>query len=379
MSSQIAPQLVFAERLDVLRRQLHEESLSVQNVAHYGTHYEPFADHLRREILKCLADVKTLVGIATADNLHNGNRQLTSLQRRAAALFGEALALKLADSIRRLAGDDMCVIGDKLLAEFGAAVTFQLPQLTTMADTDYYGTYSQAIRLRYPTNSIWGLPVLAHEFAHSFGPYWTVKASTAQHPRDKFVQTAGLGTPLVHDEYFCDLLATFLLGPAYVCTCIVDRFVPSFDRDTPTHPSDPKRAWWVLTGLNLLSELLDDTDDRADFKSISQELWTFWDSYSRSSGHDDLSAVEAHSLEVAIGILFDDLRKDLVLAPYTRPRIAWGLKADFSAQIASNCSTITVRDVLNAAWLIRLDYYKSGRVLDSSVQRWAVNLLKRIC
>src|SRR5580698_440487 len=107
-----------------------------------------------------------------------------------------------------------------MLAELAAAVTLRTPQLTTLAESEFYRRSSRVIRLRYPASTVWDLPVLAHEFAHSFGPLWLVQNAVDPHPRETFVRDADLGSLRINDEYFCDLLATFLLGPAYACTCL---------------------------------------------------------------------------------------------------------------------------------------------------------------
>jgi hypothetical protein len=375
----MTPDAILLERLGVLRDQLRAEEVSIQDVSKSDAYYAPFVDYLRNELLNCLRAVNEL---SSADPRHKPverHAALVDLQRQSRMLFGEALALRLAPSVRGHADNGMCRIGDRILSELGTVVALRVPQLTTASDSEYFGRSSRVIRLRYPTRSLWDLPVLAHEFAHSFGPLWAIRTSPAEYPRDHFLMSAGLGPTLeVHDEYFCDLLATVLLGPAYVCTCIFDRFAPGRDKDTRTHPADTKRAWWVLKGLELVTDLIQDADDRATLKVLASFLQEFWKSYLYSAGQGDLDDRETKKLGAAITLLFADVTNNLALAPYKNFRVAWGLAADFKEGLDSDVSAVTARDVLNAAWSIRVDCYREASHTPT-LEAWAVELLRRIC
>jgi hypothetical protein len=365
--------------MELLQKQLREELLSIQHVTAFGPHFEPFTDSLRGEVLKCSADLGSLIEAAKSREHQDHHVDFAYLQRRARALLGEAFALKLADSIRTHADKGICQIGDKLLAEFAAAVTLRVPQLTTVGDSEFYSSSSRVIRLRYPVDSIWDLPILAHEFAHFFGPLWTAQNARIVHPHESFVLSAGLGSPMVNDEYFCDLLATFLLGPAYVCACILERFVATADKDGATHPSDSKRAWWVLKGLELLAGLIDDEDDKLDFSSVAEDLRLFWTRYLRAAGVRELDEPEIEKLEGAIERLFEQLKRELRLAPYISPCLAWGLAADYKEQLFDRHRLgVTVRDILNAAWFVRLEACKHETNCEPALGNWALSLIRRL-
>jgi hypothetical protein len=378
MSFQMSPGSVLVDRMGSLRRNLQQEAKSLQDVCVFSRKLEPFTDCLRNEFAKCLGDLDALIAGAEAKEVPNQYVALARIQQTASTLFGEALALRLADSIRGQLDNGLCQVADHLLKQFAQLVTLQIPQITTMAEAEFYGTASRVIRLRYPAKSIWDLPVLAHEFAHSFGPLWTTGCGNIVHPRESFLRNPALGSPALLDEYFSDLLATFILGPAYVCTCIVDRFIPTIDRDGPKHPAHTKRAWWILKGLELLSELVEDSEDRSDFRLICCELRQFWASCLGLAGVEDLRDYEQQPLHLAANQLFSQFKTNLSLAPYTNPRNAWRLVADFKEQNESDCSNCNVRDILNAAWFMRLQLYRSNTSFDPLIEKWMLDLARRL-
>jgi hypothetical protein len=277
--------------------------------------------------------LSTVVSSLNAAGVKASQSQLSRLQERGTAVFGEILALRLADYIRTNIDQGMCAIGDLLLDELGKAVALELPQMTSIADSEFFGKSSRVIRLRFPAISLWELPVLGHEFGHYFGPLWYSPDGPDPHPQQTFVKNTALGSRITNDELFCDLLATYMIGPAYPAMCIVDRFSPTSDTDTPTHPSDIKRAWWVLRCLELWAQALHQ-DDQQEFTAKADTLRGWWQTYHESSGTAQVLDSQRTTLELAAQKLTAKCRLELPQAGYQSLDKAWGLRS----QVVGNCA-----------------------------------------
>jgi len=369
-----------------LRAELSRE-LNALGAPKYGGVYAPFTKALISELSMIGVQLDLLSKESAVLAARLPQMRFGRIQRKARTLFGEALGLRMAECVRKDLDNGMCAIADRLLSEFARAVTLEIPLLSTVAESEFFGASTRIVRLRYPTNSIWDLPVLGHEFAHSFGPLWYWAGAPDEHPRQSFVRNSRLGTRLVSDEYFCDLMGTFLLGPSYALMCILDRFDPTASEDTETHPSDVKRAWWVLRGLELLGGELPNGDDREEYKEMACELRELWTAFTKDSGADSVTDNDVAALELAIQSLFPQMSLGLPIAAYKCPRIAWGLVADYKETPKSSSGDripvvgvathrqasprTDIRDVLNAAWLLRREN-KNGDL--AHIDAWARGL-----
>ena len=349
--TQIKACSVFAAQATILRNELAGEQKWLESAQFQDGPYGPFARNLHGDIQQTMANLDDLIPKSNTATLPQS--RFASLRARATNLFSEVLALRSVEFIRANNLDNgMCLIGDKLLAELGKAVRLEVPHLTTVAESEFFGSPSRVIRLRYPAISTWDLPVLAHEFGHSFGPLWYVERALKQHPHEIFLNSGELGSRRVADEYFCDLLATFLLGPAYPSMCVLLRFDPTNGTDSETHPADTKRAWWVLRGLELLAEMAD-ADTASDYRGIVARLRGFWGGYIAQSNAADVT--ETEDLEASIQKLFSKLQSGLPGAAYTDPGPAWGLKRQYDKKASVTMAGGQLRHLLNAAWFARSD------------------------
>jgi hypothetical protein len=345
--------VVFATRVKGLRVKLQAEQ---QLLNHARTSVlQPFRDSLLAEIARTMNELEDLTSMDGEVEGHVPQRLFADLERRSLGLFGECLALRLAEYTRNSVGDALCRMADQLLSELIAKVAFGKPQFTTVADAEYIGNSSRIIRLRYPATSIWDLPVVGHEFGHSFGPHWHVPDGLDPYPRERFLNTASLGSRLVNDEYFCDAFATFILGPSYPAMCLLDRFDPTNTSDGDTHPSDVKRAWWVLRALELVGEHAPTPDDRNDLIETAARLRKIWLGFSEACNVFPLSDAESVLLEVSLQKLIGQLWRSLPGAAYISQKYTWGLIADFKEQIYASSSHFSLGDLLNASWLLRFE------------------------
>jgi hypothetical protein len=144
------------------------------------------------------------------------------------------------------------------------------------------------IRVRFPETSVWNLPVVAHEFGHFVAPELETREQVrgAIHPVREALDREGKGSLIQRahmEELFADLFATYVLGPAYACTCILLRWnAGTAYKDREKHPSIAKRVDWILKVLERMNE--NESGGEPTFWRIAKELRKSWDESLRVAG-----------------------------------------------------------------------------------------------
>jgi hypothetical protein len=289
-----------------------------------------------------------------------------ALQRDCTALFRECLACIQGALARRAQLDEgLCDIADQLLdglsKQGGGDIPWQ--RFTILADGDSFIDMAGIIRVRFPETSIWNLPVVAHEFGHYVGPVLEVTDAQGRssHPFQNILEREARRDPrnrgYVH-EFFADLFATYALGPAYACTCILLRFDPvDATKSGNSHPAASARVHTILRCLEL-------TDGAGSammrpFGFITQELRSRWQRLCRSAGDaTELSPDVVAPLNELIDELYGLLTSELPNVRYDKTgwlraqRLAMSLDGKGALDIQRED---TIADVLNAGWLLRFD------------------------
>lgn len=116
---------------------------------------------------------------------------------------------------------------------------------------------TEIIRVRFPDWSVWNLPLMAHEFGHvvartnnEFRRYqWeTALKAAAGAPEKQWPLQSQL------EELFCDIFATFVLGPAFACNALLLQFNPPEAADlSPSHPTYDERAAAILAAMEFIN------------------------------------------------------------------------------------------------------------------------------
>lgn len=370
------PKSLFLTRASLLKKKLIVQKDSLEHTSPVSA-LRPFHLSVVAEIGRVLTELDLVISSCNAGSDRLPQLRLSRVRQRAAAVFGEVFALKLAQYVRDGIDNGMCLIADLLLRELARAVTFELPQMSTIAESEFFGVSARVIRMRFPATSLWDLPVLGHEFGHLFGPLWHIPDGPNPYPQQAFLQSRDLGSPAVNDEYFCDLFATYLLGPAYPLMCILDRLDPDNVTDSQTHPSDLKRAWWVMRSLELLAQSLPDEQERTEYAVIANRLRSFWGAYVERTGGGVLAESETGPLKVASQRLFAQMQLDLSQAAYQTMNKAWGLVADYRQGQPTDIADVTMRDLLNALWFARLEDPTNGGDAEQ-MSGWAFKISRSI-
>ncbi len=172
--------------------------------------------------------------------------------------------------------------------------------------------------------------------------------------------TAWRGELHVH-ERFADLFATYTAGPAYACTCILLRLDAARAAESEwSHPSPNERAYWVLKVLERV--VADSAGPLGRYGDIVEQLREAWSGMCQAANSSLITAEETKTVDVWFARLFPLIESCAGLAKYQGwlavQRLAGVLNPDRSpAPVPALQPEEGIRDVLNAAWLCRLDYF----------------------
>ena len=297
-------------------------------------------------------------------------------RRRSVTLARELLAF-VEGAYSRHAGLDLGLlrIAEALLTDLSRRLELGWDPLVVLAEAEFYGEEAQIIRLRFPDVSVWNLTVAAHEFGHFAGPRLSAKESDGRSwdldsPFRELLRRERERGPRewarMH-ELMADLFAVYTMGPAYVCSCLLLRFDPgATDVDGPTHPSAPKRAALLLWALERMEQEGDEVS------GVLQAVRARWTAGVAGATGRDPAAVEAarrrvaQPLEATFEELWEALRQTTARRRrYDRLAVAQRLKTGLAAKAwdATVEDDVALVDVLNAAWLSRIDHWDDDRDL----------------
>jgi hypothetical protein len=302
---------------------------------------------------------------------------LGKLREECEALFRESLACVQGASMRGSGLDEgLCSLADALLDELarrGDGIRWD--RFTILADAEAFAGMSGIIRLRFPETGLWNLPVAAHELGHFVGPKLERRdvRDVSSHPFQEVLEREATGDgwvvpsgrrpgarirAFVH-EFFADVFATYALGPAYACTCVILRLDPlGADREEERHPSALRRAHAIFRTLDAMNASAGGLVP--PFAKVTRVLRDAWDASLQGAGTDGrLDPQHAARLDLFLDELLDLLRRELPGVRYDR--LAW-LRAERLADEMSRGGSAPaslapgdgIADVLNAAWLARL-------------------------
>lgn len=320
-------------------------------------------------------------------------RDSQSLMRECFGIIG-TLAIRNNDLDER-----MLYVADELIRDclvLSTGDTYYYLLVHGMEDT-FSKTRARIIRLRFPEWTIWDLPLAAHELGHVVLAE-TEDQESLQDDDDLKVLTRFLGNQrdsLVGQDaelnqrhqsgsegtieaeqlaesrvrvFLADAFATYTMGPAYACSAIMLRLNPSISARRE-RPSDAQRAHVVLSMLRWMNEAASLPRPYTDVIERLEDDW------SRTLDRVNPDSRPSQSERMHLGQLAESFGGDVshrflrraALYPYQPGQNdGWGRAQEWSAawltQLENNEPRLgrpanpagKLRDVLNAAWLSRL-------------------------
>lgn len=309
------------------------------------------------------------------------------IRRECMPIFRECLAF-LEGALVRSAGldDGICHVADALLDDLSHRTDIHWARLTILAEGEFFDQMAEIIRLRFPEFSIWNLPIAGHEFGHLVGQELReLKPDGYRYPFEEILQREGqTNRQNVHflREHFADLLAIYAMGPAFACTCILLRFDPGEAyKDGREHPSYAKRVYFILKAL----ERMDEAEGMwQSYRGIIEYLRGLW--------QESLVAVrQPESLDQDTIVQLNDWLEelyDVLLDTYLSPHVrysGWHRAQRLSIELMSDRGAArmlegddTLPDVLNAAWLCRIQHWDEDGYIVRRIGDKAVDLCREI-
>jgi len=301
-------------------------------------------------------------------------------------LFRECLAF-LHGSLVRTAGLDegLCGIADALLDDLSKRTGVPWGRFTLLAEKEFFGDMAEIVRLRFPEISIWSLPIAAHEFGHFVGPKIEVPVpgGNPRYPFQAILEREqkkdSRSWSLMHEQ-FADIFATYTLGPAFACACILLRFDPrTAYLEGKTHPADATRVYLISKTMEKMSEA--EGGIEPPFQIITEWLGKLWKRGLSATGRTE-------SLDQAITLPLDQLLDELYsLMDFEMPDArynGWLRAKRLSQELrdGNKAPTLTgedtLPDVFNAAWHCRINYGNEDRYWLREISKKATALCREI-
>jgi hypothetical protein len=273
----------------------------------------------------------------------------------------------LEGALVRSAGLDngICDLADAFLRQLARITAVDWTRFTIVADDDFFAPMTDIIRLRYPHFSIWNLPVLAHEFGHFVTPQLKDRLRGTE-PLETFRDDVrreisqqlppGANRDLIDqavmhlDEFIADAFAVHTAGPAFVAACVHLRFEPiGANADSTQHPSDSRRVYLQLALLDAMG---------ADYAKVRKKLASMWADNLEGAGVSPMSGSDPWLDKIAdrLSKLFQTLvPKARLDTSDWRRAVALGQRL-LASNYKDDAESLTTRDILNGAWLCRLDH-----------------------
>jgi hypothetical protein len=168
-------------------------------------------------------------------------------------------------------------------------------------------------------------------------------------------------------ELFCDVFATYALGPSYPCTLVLNRLdpmAPAVADETATHPGDASRVHaclWTLRRMQRAGEVA------GPYDHVIWQLSTAWQQLQRQAPESArLLDADQGALGALLAGCWVALENNLGEVRYT-----WSMRVrDLVSELEGRASEparagYSAADVLNAAWIRRLDVLgDAARVAD---------------
>jgi hypothetical protein len=274
--------------------------------------------------------------------------------------LGEVLALLQGARLRGQMAQHavLAEIADRLLDELSSKLqAIAWKRFTFEAEGEAFAGNTHVIRLHFPMQDIWNLPVAVHEFGHFL-------ASQIRVPKEAvtLVDVLGSGDQVTRDkrwyylqEFFADAVAAYAIGPAYGYTCLLVRFNPvrAWLETDQLHPPD---AWRAELILQILARMNREPDSEGQFAGPAEKLREFWTASLVAAGRStDMPAKVMQDLTSLADEIYE-----LILKPGARHLRYNTLAEAKKRQLLLGDTTAAVpqplalADLLNAAWRARL-------------------------
>lgn len=312
---------------------------------------------------------------------------LARVRESAAEVKREALAFVHGALLRKSELDGGTgVVGEWLLEELTQRTGIDRGVLLSVGDSEFLEHTVSMIRSRFPDVTVWNLPILAHELGHHVADtlaHARPELRTVSRPVSEYLseeadnaQDVSRGVALAHlHELFADVYATYALGAAYPLNMVALRARPDgFHEHTTSHPSWSRRVHTVAAAARVLGRA--DRPGAAGYRMLADTIADLWGAATGAAGIAEADrALAENQAQAMVNLLAEHT---FPRARYDFPARANRIEIDPLASQLDPPTGVTVTDVLNAAWLWRIDNWDSPSRLIDAASRRALTLCRQV-
>jgi hypothetical protein len=308
---------------------------------------------------------------------------LTGLQKAVDRAAGEALYLAMGALARQTGLDDgACEEADVLIEWLATRLDRRFVRPTVPGDEEAVHRSTDVIHRRIPDFGLWDLPVMAHEFGHlaaSGLKSWDARDDQVLTPVESWLENFHDQRRSQATELFCDVLASYTVGPSYLCTLVFHRLSPVANArasDNDSHPGDPSRVYackWTLDRMRGRSVDLHPFDRQVVWASSAWKSMQAEAPAEAQLGDDNRGELAKQLAGCWIAVT-SNLS---ALAYQSSPNLYALVDYLESPTIPETPEGFSPADVLNAAWIVRLGGWYEGREVPSDMEHRARSLIRR--
>lgn len=307
--------------------------------------------------------------------------RMAKLQGATDRVVSECLALTLGALARAAAADlGACEEADRFIVEMAGRIDRRFARPTVPAGQEYLHRAADVVRRRTPDHGLWDLPVMAHEFGHVVASglqAYDAVHDTVQRPVESWLQRFTGQQRQQATELFCDVFATYALGPSYPCTLVLDRLDPTaraVAAPDATHPGDASRVFaccWTLRRM-------DDAQTASAYGLYLKPLEAAWQAMQQDADQEAVLDEQAQGrLRTELAACWATLEETLGSARYEwSPSVRDLVEVLELRKAEPSLDGYTSADVLNAMWLVRLEALSGGVAPRSGLEQDARSLLQ---
>jgi hypothetical protein len=292
---------------------------------------------------------------------------VTSFEQSLHELFEECLALIEGAAVRELEGPGLfCSMADAIVDDILTNIDMEWRAFTVPATSEFFSGSSRVIRVRYPSMSVWDLPIVAHELGHFVGPALSsYRGDHIERPFEKLMDVTATAEQADRleiraqaarlNEIFADMFAAYVCGPAYLLSCILLRFNPvDAARASFRYPADHDRVVAIAEVINRLPHESDTMDRRMLDEAVSYGI----DAWRDALLSFDSTSPDADS-KYALPRIIDILEEYLPFARFSGFRQSSLIAHLLSESLGTSDEFALPKDtrpihLLNGAWMVRL-------------------------
>lgn len=378
--SGVLPATVVLERIGLEKGRLANACRTLLVAGPAAARLESMGGERLRALLSSVSS--DLDGLAAAVRRHGVDEprlaKLRDLHVASDRVLSELLAMAVGALAREFAMDNGgCEEADRFIRQMAGRIDRRLARPTVPASQEYVHRAADVVRRRIPDHGLWDLPVMAHEFGHvvvtGLQPYDAIGDQLRRPAEDWLRGRVGMARRRA-EELFCDMFATFATGPAYACCLVLHRMDPASPA-TPeidsTHPSDAQRVHACLRTLHRMGR----GGPEGWYEETVWHLERAWTALQRAAPESArLADTQLAEVNTDVAACWAILVQDLAAVRLPSATHVDDLVDELKTGVPADPGFSAV-DVLNAAWVERLEAWSAGGPLADAVTTRAGQLL----